>query len=285
MLSILKRIDPDSERIDLLVELVERLRPPRTRVRSGAIGQVRVLTALLGANPALALALRRHLTTLLVARRHASVYTDTGIFSNDGFVTELKTRIAYRFLPPALGDVYLSDAIDQVLYQTWDYRWIRAVPGADWLALFDVLAAAAAPAGARGDARRSVTLGMLKAIRTLSCRIGALGLEPRLVRSDPRMEDAESPFLMQNIETYAYLDAYTRMLERGDGAPEAARHLLVMLDQCDAVVGKVRKTARSQGTTVALTYLLLAITQSVERMRKLLFLVDVSGAAPPAPPA
>ncbi|MES3024472.1 MAG: site-specific recombinase [Pseudomonadota bacterium] len=283
MLSILKRIDPDSERIDLLVELVERLRPPRTRVRSGAIAQVRELTALLGAHPVLAVALRCHLTTMLVARRHASVYTDTGIFSNDGFFTELKTRIAYRFLPPALGDVYLSDAIDQVLYQSWDYRWIRAVPSADWLALFDVLAAATPPAGARGNARRSTTLGMLKAIRTLSCRIGALGLEPRLVRSDARMEDAESPFLMQNIEVYAYLDAYARMLDRNDGEPEDARHLLVMLDQCDAVVSKVRKNALNQGTTVALTYLLLALTQSVDRMRKLLFLVDVSGGLPSAP--
>ena len=56
-----------------------------------------------------------------------------------------------------------------------------------------------------------------------------------------------------------------------------------MLDQCDAVIGKIRKNAASQGTSVALTYLLVALTQSIDRLRKLLFLVDVSGDLPSAP--
>lgn len=283
MLATLERIDPHSDRIDMLVELVEQLRPTQRQRAGVAADAVRTLCQLLKGNAQHASALHSYLARLLESRRHASLYTDIGILSNDGFFTELKRRISYRMLPPALGDVYVSDAIDQVLYADTDYLWINAVPTSDWLALYDVIAAAPpAPHTAPADPGRTVLLGMLEAIRTLSCRVCALGLEPRLIRSHADIENFDSPFLMQNIEVNDYLDGYQRLL--ADGAPpEDARHLLVMLDQCSAVIDKVRKNASSQGTSVALTYLLVALTQSIDRLRKLLFLVDLSGDLPSAP--
>jgi site-specific recombinase len=64
---------------------------------------------------------------------------------------------------------------------------------------------------------------------------------------------------------------------------EDARHLLVMLDQCEEVILKVRRRTLAAGTSVSLTYLLVALTQSIDRLRKLLFLVDTSGELPGAP--
>jgi site-specific recombinase len=134
------------------------------------------------------------------------------------------------------------------------------------------------------DRARHVTLlGLLDAIRTLSCRVCALGLEPRLIHAHMEIEEVDSPFLMQNIEANNYLDAYGRLLAGEIEQMEDARHLLVMLDQCEEVVLKVRRRALAAGTSVSLTYLLVAITQSIDRLRKLLFLVDTSGALPSAP--
>ncbi len=284
MLSTLEHIDPHSDRIHMLVELVEHLRPAATSDVQLASARIRTLTHLLRGSPALASALRSYLARLLESRRHASLYTDIGVLSNDGFFTELKRRISYRCLPPALGDVYLNDAIDQVLYASTDFIWINAVPSADWLALYDVIAAAApAPHAAPANCTRTTLLGMLEAIRTLSCRVCALGLEPRLIRSHADIENFDSPFLMQNIEVNQYLDGYQRLLTEGGAVHEDARPILVMLDQCTGVIDKVRKNATTLGTSVALTYLLVAVTQSIDRLRKLLFLVDVSGDLPAAP--
>ena len=284
MLSTLERIDPHSDHIDVLVELVDQLRPRQPRDADYAIGRVQLLCQLLKGHPAHASALHSYMTRLLESRRHSSLYTDIGILSNDGFVTELKTRFAYRFLPPALGDTYLSDAIDQVLYVETDYLWVNAVPAVYWLELFDVVHHAPPAAGAKpADVRQTTVRGMLEAIRTLSCRVCALGLEPRLLRSHAEIEEFDSPFLMQNIEVNDYLDGYARLLDGAEGELDDARHLLVMLDQCDTVVAKIRRNAMSQGTSVALTYLLVALSQSIERLRKLLFLVDVSGELPAAP--
>jgi site-specific recombinase len=288
MLDILERLDPDSDRIDLLVDLVDRVRPRRTRNRAHehayARDQIRTLCQLLKGNPEHAWALRRYITTLLETRRHTSLYSDVGILSNDGFFTELKKRIAYRILPPALDEIYLSDCMDRLLCREDDYEWIRAVPNADWLALFDIVANAPPPVDATPDRARHVTLlGLLDAIRTLSCRVCALGLEPRLIHAHMEIEEVDSPFLMQNIETNNYLDQYNRLLAGQTEEMEDARHLLVMLDQCEEVALKVRRRALASGTSVALTYLLVAITQSIDRLRKLLFLVDVSGELPSAP--
>lgn len=284
MLATLQRIDPHSDRIEMLVELVAQLRPPTLPGADVVSLRLDTLCQLIKQHPGLASTLRSYLSRLLESRRHASLYTDIGVLSNDGFFSEFKRRVTYRFLPPALGDVYLNDAIDQVLTSSTDYIWINAVPTANWLALVDAIAAAApAPEAAPADPRRTTLLGMLEAIRTLSCRVCALGLEPRLIRSHADIENFDSPFLMQNMEVNDYLDGYQLLLAGDGGPPEDARHLLVMLDQCSAVIGKVRKNAATQGTSVDLTYLLLALAQSIDRLRKLLFLVDVSGALPGAP--
>jgi site-specific recombinase len=279
MLSTLERIDPNSDNIDLLVELVCHLRPRQRWVWQTVddpAQSVRTLTQLLKGNPDQAWTLRRYITTLLEKRRHTSLYSDIGILSNDGFVTELKSRITYRFLPPALEDLYLSDALDQVLYRQDDFEWIRAVPDTDWMALFHVIESAPVPADANPGRARVVTLkGLLDAIRTLSCRVCALGLEPRLVHSYSQIENFDSPFLMQNIEVNRYLDEYARYLNGDIPRPDDARHLLVMLDQCEDVVLKIRRLALSSGTSIALTYLLVALQQSIDRLQKLLFLVDV----------
>ena len=78
----------------------------------------------------------------------------------------------------------------------------------------------------RPTSRQTTVLGMLEAIRTLSCRVCALGLEPRLLRSHAEIEDFDSPFLMQNIEVNDYLDGYAapagrRRRRTGRRAPPA----------------------------------------------------------------
>jgi site-specific recombinase len=267
MLAILESIDHTTTGIEPLVALVDTLRPRRPGNTIRATANVRTLTQLLKGNPEHARQLRDYLFRLLESRRHASLYSEVGVLSNDGFFTELKRRVAYRVLPPAFGDEYLADALDQVLYKRTDYCWISAVPASDWLALFDtVMTPRPGP---------NVMLpGLLEAIRTLSYRVAAVGLEPKLTNFHTEMEEFESPFIVQNREVMHYLDDYERMLAGGEVMLDA-RHLLVMLDQCEAVIAKIRKKALVQGTTIALTYLLVTLNQSIDRLRKLLCLVDV----------
>ena len=298
MLSLLERITahPDTDAIDGLVDLVQRLRPAKPHQTDQATANVRTLTQLLQGNHSHAIALRHYLLRVFSARHQTSLYTDTGILSSNGFVTELFQRLSYRMLPPAVDDCYFRDCLDRVLPTKTDYLWMSGVPVADWLALFDTLDTAGEGAG-NTAAQQKTMVQLLEAIQTLSYRISAMGLEPELIRNNPDLEAFESPFLMQNVEAHHYLngyarfldgdstptankpatpaEGYARFLDGGAATPDDAKHLLVMLDQCETVITKIRKNALRQGTSVALTYLLVRLTQSIDRLRKLLVLVDV----------
>ncbi len=194
MLAILERIDAQSNGTNFLVELFDALRPGHPSDAAQATSNVRNLYQILKEHPQHARTLREYMLRMLSSRRHTSLYTDIGILSNNGFFTELLLRITYRILPPALGDVYLSDALDQILYVKTDYRWISAVPASDWLALFDILSGA--NAGVASDALPGndghiALAGMLEAIRTLSYRVCAIGLEPKLIRIHSDIEEFE----------------------------------------------------------------------------------------------
>ncbi|MDP9109138.1 MAG: site-specific recombinase, partial [Pseudomonadota bacterium] len=287
MLTLLEQIaaDPDCTAIDRLAALVDQLRPGKSARRNAASAQVRTLTALLQGQPAYAAALRHYLLRVLSKRRHTTLFTDTGILPSDGFFSELFRRLSYRILPPALDDMYLSDCLDRILWSNTDYVWMRAVGSEHWLALFDVIVGQppatdhTAPIVDLAE-RRSARLEMLEAIQVLSHRISAMGLEPALVRIHPDLENFESPFLVQNVEVHQFLDSALAQLNDGVPATEDAAHLLVMLEQCDDVITRIRKNALQLGTSVALTYLLVRLSQSVERLRRILSIIDLAPHAP-----
>jgi site-specific recombinase len=278
MLELLERIasHPGSDSIYFLTELVQKLRPGKPHLTDRASVNIRTLTQLLQGRHSHALALRHYLLRVFSARHQTQLYTDTGILSSNGFFTELFQRFSYRILPLAGDEANFHDCLNRILPVNTDYLWMSGVPAADWLALFDVLDSAA-----EGDVdtacEKKTLLQLLEAIQTLSYRISAMGLEPELIRNHPDLETFASPFLTQNFEVNRYLKGYAHYLNGGPVPVDDDRHLLVMLDQCEAVVNKIRKNAMRYGTSVALTYLLVRLTQSIDRLRKLLMLVDISG--------
>lgn len=286
MLTLLERITahPASDDIDALAELIALIRPPKPDQGTVATARLRMLAQLLKGNPAHAAGLRHYLLHMLSQRRHTTLYTDTGILPSDGFFTELFRRLSFRVLPPAIDPLYLSDCLDRILCVDTDYQWLRLIAADDWMMLFDVIAntdiAVAADAGPHSDVvdRGLAHVELLEAIQTLSHRISAMGLEPALVRIHPDLEKFESPFLVQNAEVHHYLASVLRQSDGVMTPAEDAAHLLVMLEQCDDVIARIRKNALYRGTSVALTYLLVRLTQSIDRLRRLLMLADLTPA-------
>ncbi|EGF33447.1 putative site-specific recombinase [Oxalobacteraceae bacterium IMCC9480] len=285
MLTLLERITahPVSDDMGGLAELVALIRPPKPDQGEVATARLRMLIQLIKGNPAHGAALRHYLLHVLSQRRHTTLYTDTGILPSDGFFTELFRRLSFRVLPPAIDTLYLSACLDRILCVKTDYQWLRLIDPADWLMLFDVIVAsdvASTDTALRSDRidRRLAHVELLEAIQTLSHRISAMGLEPALVRIHPDLEKFESPFLVQNAEVHGFLASAMQQADGAIAPAGDADHLLVMLDQCDNIIARIRKNALHRGTSVALTYLLVRLTQSIDRLRRLLMLVDLTPA-------
>ena len=283
MLTLLARIaaHPTHDEMDAIADLVAKIRPSNPKRISEAQIKLRRLIQLLHDNPVVASGLRHHVLHLLSTRRHTTLYADTGILPSDGFFSEFFRRLSLRLLPPAIDPLYLSDCLDQVFTVETDYQWMRAIAADDWLALFDVIADSDPTAPPDNAERQSVLQEILEAIQMLSYRISAMGLEPALVRIHPDLENFESPFMVQNVEVHKFLECKMRHLKDPLVEVEDAAHLLVMLDQCDEVVARIRKKSLLRGTSVSLTYLLVRLNQSVDRLGRLLSLVDFAPASTP----
>ncbi|MDB5773952.1 MAG: gcr [Herbaspirillum sp.] len=295
MQTILEQIaaDPELDSIEPLMMLVDALRPAAHARDNGAAERVQILIALLQVRAAHATALRHYLLRLLSTRRQTSLYTDVGVLSDGGFFTELFRRLSYRLLPPALDERYLLDCLDLILPHRRDHVWMAEVPPELWLSLADTVnrsaGADAESAKSDADAIGKTVTELLQAIQILSYRISAIGTEPELIRIYTDVKAFESPFLMQNVELHRYLSAYMQPAQLpaqpsgAAGDDETPDHVLVMLDQCDDVIEKIRKTTLRVGTSIALTYRLVRLAQNIQRLRTLLSLIDRRAAPLPDP--
>ena len=253
-----------------LSAVVAALRPAPATDASAAL---RPLLALLADQPALREATGAALSRMFAGLRHQELYADLGILPATGFYAELWRRIAERMLPAVPDPSALSDVLAAAFDAPADHAWVEAVPAPDWHALFELLSPGFAAGPGRGEALRQMLAGM----RVLSHRVAGLGSDARLLRVHPRLAEGESPFLAQAPEVAAAADAaWARLADPALPAPDL-RHAVVMLDQCETVIRKVRNGTGATGISVGLTYLLERLSDNISRLRLLL---EVIGDAP-----
>jgi site-specific recombinase len=104
----------------------------------------------------------------------------------------------------------------------------------------------------------------------LSYWIAACGMEPELLRLEPSLETHESPFVAQNRELMAYIEAYPDHWRKPVACESDDRHLRVLFSQCQEVIERVRKNAARNGTSIRLTYHLQRLRQLLRRSEQLL---------------
>lgn len=254
-----------------LAQLVAAIRPRRADDAGHAVNALRSLAFLLERHADYRQALRGYLMTLIGTRRQLHLYTDVGILSNEGLWSAFRRRLGEKLLPSAVHDDYLKDVFGRVFPRRDDYLWVNAVPDQVWLELWQSLRFEEADHARDG---RNTRLELVEAAQVLSYRISAIGLEPELVRNHPAIERFESPFLTQNVALRDYLEAFKTALTDGGEAAEDDRQVRILLDQCDEIVAKVRKTAAHEGVSVSLTYLMVRLTQHLARLRLVLDLLD-----------
>ncbi|HSC80135.1 MAG TPA: site-specific recombinase [Chitinolyticbacter sp.] len=270
ILAKLKQTAPDGA-FELLAQLVAELRPRRANDQRAAINNVQALCYLLEQHPDYRSALRAALLHLLAGSWQVPLYAETGILSNETFFSTLRRRIGMRLLPPVRNPASLKDRLTELFNHSDDHEWLEGVPREQWFELGRALHFEEDP---DNDSIERTRVQMLEAIQILSARLAAIGLEPEIVHNLPDVRRFESPFVHQNVETQAYIERYRAALVDKTLPQDDDAQILVLLDQCEAQIAKVRKSAARQGVSVSLTYHLIRVRQHIERLRMLLDLVD-----------
>ncbi|OWY40455.1 recombinase [Xenophilus sp. AP218F] len=254
-----------------LAAVIAHLRPQDRDKPELAVVNLQALSFLLEHHFDYRFALRTALLHLLGETRQIPLYTESGILANDGFASTLAHRLGERMLPMPPNPDSLRDRFGQLFSWQEDHVWLAAVPDATWQALWRAMAW---QENEQHESWRQTRLQLLESVQVLSARVTAIGLEPELVRICPEVERFASPFLHLNAEVQRYADSYRQALVDKALPPEDEKQVLVLLDQCEAILAKVRKNASRYGISVNLTYHGLRLAQSIERMRALLELLS-----------
>ena len=252
----------ENDAAGLIANLVAQCRPPKAQQAEHATNAILGLCHVLNNYPALAKLLRDAILSLLGEKKPVSLYVDSGIQPSSGFFSEMSRRFGHKLLPAAIDTAYLKDLFALVFPKASDELWVLAVLDEVWLQLLQVLGFAQAPA----ETLLACQQNLVDALQVLSYRLSASGLEPELIRNHPELEDHTSPFIMQNVELDDFL--------RGADKPQDAKHILVMLDQCREVIGKIRRNSSQTGTSLHLTFLLQRMNQQIQRLECLLAILQ-----------
>ncbi len=256
----------------LIADLIAQIRPPKPQQVDAAVKAIQALCYLLNSDPEKTRVLREAILQLLSEHKPISLFLLARHSVFTGFFTEMRRRIAHKFLPEAIDTTYLIDLFALFFTKESDELWVSAVPNSVWEEFIVAIRFDEAPVELTEPCRQN----LLAATQVLSYRIAALGLEPELLRNHPELEQHTSPFITQQVELAEFLaspDANTDDFNSSSNQADI-KHILVMLDQCSAIITKIRRNSAQTGTSIHLTYLLQRMAQQIARLEKLLQILE-----------
>lgn len=248
-----------------IAELVAEIRPPKPQHTDAAVKAIQALCYLLHTDHEKARLLREALLQLLSEHNPISLFLISRHSVFSGFFSEMRRRIAHKFLPEAIDSAYLIDLFALFFNRTGDDVWVEAVPDDVWAELIAAMRFDLADKALAASCQQN----LFAATQVLSYRIAALGLEPELLRNHPELEQHTSPFVMQQSELAELLT-----VQAADDGQMDIKHILVMLDQCKAIVAKIRRNSAQVGTSINLTQLLQRMLKQIERLEDLLNILN-----------
>jgi site-specific recombinase len=264
-----------------LFDLIEQLRPTLSTDSIESRARFEILLDLLSSQPMQTKIFADYLLTLLQSHSPALLYNDIGILNNDGFIPALLQRMAWRVIPPLQPENQIDTLFNRIFHKDSDERWLGQISAVQWHRLHSALASIYPNPELLHGAQQQV----LSALMVLSYRITAMGLEPELIRIDPSIDAFESPFMAQNREIIEFVESFQpyyldppldmagNIVDVDDIMPPDERPTAVMIEQCRAVLQRLRKNTKQYGVSIRLTNLMLRIEQSLARMELLIELL------------
>ncbi|WP_077423175.1 site-specific recombinase [Rodentibacter myodis] len=199
----------------------------------------------------------------LCSLRLYPLFISSGILPREGFAREMKTRIYERFNPSFKDVNDLRDIFYLLFNDKDDAHWIDAVPLKEWWGLFGLLARYTEEKDRERLHKHFQNEGLF-AIKMLSIWVAAEDMEPELMRMEPSLLNADSPFVALHREVAEWLQA------RSQGGVFDDSHLQVMFDQCQQLIERLQKRGALVGSSLHVAYLLERLSQTLERLEKLM---------------
>jgi site-specific recombinase len=257
--------DPEADTLELMRRLVAVLRPHNRR-DGGSAERYQFMLDRLESNPELLAAFRGHIVHFVATRRLVTFFTESGVLPGTGFFSEWWRILGSRLLPEVPDERRLKDCLHVIYDRTDDWRWLEAIPPEASQRFWALIAPAEE---LRNIDWRSIQEQMLDAVLLIAHRVSGLGVESELMRASPNFDDDTPRFVALSAEALDFVSAFRAALNNPEQTADDGSQLLVIADQCQSTLERIRKRALTVGTSLHLSYLLTRSEQSLERLRGL----------------
>lgn len=257
--------DPQADTLELMRRLVAALRP-QSRRDGGSADRYQSMLDRLESDPELLTAFRGHIVHFIATRRLVTFFTDSGVLPGTGFFSEWWRILGSRLLPEVPDERRLKDCLHVIYDQTDDWRWLEAIPPAASQRFWALLAPAEE---LRNVDWHRIQEQMLDAVLLLAHRVSGLGVESELMRASPNFDDDTPRFVALSAEALDFVNSFRAALNDPEQEADDGSQLLVIADQCQDTLQRIRKRALTVGTSLHLSYILTRSEQSLERLRDL----------------
>lgn len=251
-------------RPDLLIELIEKIRPSDVKNIHESTEQIENLIAHLNNDEILKNAFVKYISTLFSNYESVYLYSDLQLLNNTVFVVELWSRLKQKLLPSALESDDMAMLLRLLFHRRDDYIWMKNVPQKLWIELLESLNVY----DIFTHSNKACTQ-LTVAIQMVSHHIATLGGDFSIIRKLSHLDKIDSPFLVQNKEitslTEDFLDNGVFDLPEGH-----LKKIMNILDRCNLQIDDLRKNKAVYGTSLHLTYTTQRAIRQIRRLRLLL---------------
>ena len=257
--------NPEADTLELLRRLIALIRPKNNHESASGERQKAMLTQL-EADPELLAAFRQHIVHFLATRRLVTFFTDSGILPGTGFFSEWWRILWNRILPEVPDERRLKDCLHIIYDRADDWRWMeQQLPESSQ----QFWALIAPNEQLRSIDWLSIQDQILDSVLLIAHRVSGLGVDSELMRATPDFDESSPRFIALSAEALDFVSIFRQHINSEEPSADDGSQLLVMADQCQETLERIRKRALTIGTSLHLSYILSRSEQSLERLREL----------------
>lgn len=260
--------DDRKKGLEFLVSFFAEIRPGSRKAKRNAEKNLQEATLWLKKEKVVLANMQHALYSQLVYSNLTNALTESGIPLARGFWQELSNRLKHKMLPPLQDEKDFLYVINNVFFSKSDFVWVESISRQAWVEFFESVGFSFSQRDT--DVKRE----LLQSLKILSYQVAQLGLEKEVLNYLPdenRIKD--TAFVLQNYKVH---ELENLVLDNAADAEVTAVsfQLKNIIESCYALIDHIRESHSVNGASLHQTYLLLILSNRLERMQLITDVLD-----------
>jgi site-specific recombinase len=254
--------------LSFLIAFFSEIRPAPGKTRRNAEKNLQRITNILRTEKIVLANVQHAFLSQLINSKLTGAITESGIPLSRGFWQELSNRIKHKLLPPLQDENDFLYTINSVFFKKTDYEWVEAIPKQTWIEFFETISF-----GYR-DTNNNIKKELLHSLRILSYQVAQLGLEKEVLNYLPEeIRNKDTAFILQNYKVHELEVQILDNTAEREISPDLFEFKGIIED-CYGLIEHIRDGYSEKGASLQQTYLLLILSNRLQRMQLIADVLD-----------